>query len=565
MNLKVMKTIKNIFLLFVAALLVTGQYGCSDSYLDEKPLDKFSPENLLVNKKGFETVLFGLYSFVRVENMISTNDDAMNTGTDVACSGVTDGRFFNDYSLILPEHATPKYLWDWAYTQMLKNANLVITRAENPDVQWTEEEKNAIVAEARFFRGYTYNSLVNLFGGVPIVDKEETTPRYDYTRATRKEVLEFVMNDLEFAAKYLPVVNSDATMDGRVFRAAAYHLLSEVYISLGLETGEKNYFDKSVDAASQVINGNCGEYSLMTSRFGDTQRPGDYYSDLFWTGQQNRASGNKESIWVIQFEYLTPGGNEANNAHLRLWGPKFEDVTFPDGKKMLVCDSLGRMQGIVRPLDHANYGIWTDQNDMRCSEYNLKRDFYMNNPASEYLGQKVVLTKKDDGKMYITLADGTVTKNAVDTFRVFYPYFRKIEGEQPWGPMAGRTPNDRYAMRLSETYLLRAEAYFHKGDLENAATDINFVRNRAKAKPATASEITLDYILDERMRELVVEEHRRKTLIRLGKLYERTMKYNFRVKTNMQPYHELLPIPQKAIDANVGAKIEQNPGYPGAK
>ena len=559
-----MKKIKYIFLLVVAVVMTTGQYACNDSYLDEKPLDKFSPENLLTSRKGFETVLYGLYNYLRTESFLSSNDDAMNTGTDVACSGVTDGRFFNDYSLILPEHATPRYYWEWAYMKMLKNANLVISRAENPAIDWTEQDKNEIVAEAKFFRAYTYNSLANLFGGVPIVDKEETSPRYDYTRATRLEVLDFVRTDLEFAVQYLPVVSSDASKDGRVFRAAAYHLLSEVYISLGLESGDKSYFDKSANAASQVIDGHCGDYSLVTSRFGDTSRPGDYYSDLFWTGQQNRASGNKESIFVLQYEYLTPGANEANNYHLRLWGPKFEDVTFPDGKKLLVCDSLGRMQGIVRPLNHANYGIWEDSNDIRHNKYNFRKDFYMNNPDSEYLGEKVVLTKKDDGRMYITLSDGTITNSAVDTFRVFYPYFRKIEGEQPWGTMAGRTSNDRYVMRLSETYLLRAEAYFHKGDLDNAAASINVVRNRAQAKPVTSAEVTIDYILDERIRELVVEEPRRKTLIRLGKLYERGVKYNFRIQPNMKPYHELLPIPQKAIDANVGAKLEQNPGYPGA-
>lgn len=52
-----------------------------------------------------------------------------------------DGRFFNDYSIILPEHAAPKNMWDWAYTKMLKNANLIISRADNPDVAGTEEEK----------------------------------------------------------------------------------------------------------------------------------------------------------------------------------------------------------------------------------------------------------------------------------------------------------------------------------------------------------------------------------------------------------------------------------------
>lgn len=107
----------------------------------------------------------------------------------------------------------------------------------------------------------------------------------------------------------------------------------------------------------------------------------------------------------------------------------------------------------------------------------------MNNPDSEYFGMEVVLTKKEDGKMYITLPDGSVTNSVVDTTRNFYPYFRKIEGLMPWGNMEGRTMNDRYKMRLSETYLLRAEAYLHKGDRVNAAADINVVRKRAQASP----------------------------------------------------------------------------------
>ena len=119
-------------------------------------------------------------------------------------------------------------------------------------------------------------------------------------------------------------------------------------------------------------------------------------------------------------------------------------------------------------------------------------------------------------------------------------------------------------MRLSETYLLRAEAYLHKGDRVNAAADINVVRKRAQASPVDPADVNIDYVLDERMRELIIEEPRRRTLVRLHKMYERTMKYNYRVKNNMQPYHELWPIPQKAIDANTAIKIEQNPGYPGA-
>lgn len=547
-------------------ILAVLTISCDDSYLEEKPLDKFSPENLLTNKAGFETVIVTLHNYSREENVIvSTNDDSMTQGTDVGYSGVPDGRFFNDYSIILPEHNVPQKYWDWAYTSMIKNANLIISRAENPDIAWTEQEKNEILAEARFFRAYTFNVLVNLFGGIPIVEAEEKSPRFDYVRASRSEVLEFVRKDLEFSTQHLPLVASDASKDGRIFRAAAFHLLSEVYISLGLETGDKSFFDKSVAAATAVIDGSCGEYSLVKERFGDTSRSGDYYSDLFWTNQQNRSSGNKEGIWVIQYEHLTPGSGEKKNIDLRLWGPSLEFVTFPDGKKLLITDSLGRMSGgIVRPTDHANYGVWTDPNDIRHSVHNFKSRFWMNNPDSEYFGTEIILSQKADGKRYITLPDGTVTNSVVDTTRNFYPYFRKIEGIMPWGNMEGRTMNDKYRMRLSETYLLRAEAYLHKGDLNNSAKDINIVRDRAQAIPVTPAEVSLDYILDERIRELIIEEPRRRTLVRLNMLYERNMAYNYRVKNNMQPFHELWPIPQKAIDANSAIKIAQNPGYPGA-
>lgn len=554
-----MKKTIYIILVFIAVSI----WACKESYLSETPLDKFSPENLLVNKAGFESVIYALHLSARDEE--GANIPAMAVGTDVATSGVGDGRFFNNYKEITPTNGDVNQWWDWAYTKMLKNANLIITRAENPNIKWTVEEKNAIVAEAKFFRAYTYNVLVNAYNGVPIVEREFTEPKYDFVRSSRLEVLKFIESDLDFAVQYLPNVVTDSKKDGRIFKAAAYHLLSEVCISLGQETKSNTYYDKSIQSATKVIDGSCGVYKLMTSRFGNLGRSGDVYSDLFWTGQQNRTSGNLETIWALQYEYNTPGGGTGVNNHDRWWGPKFEDVTDPTGKKLLVNDSLGRSQGGVRPNNYYFYDIWKeDRNDMRNSKYNIRRTWIWNNPASPtYLG-KPVKTLVEGGKVYILKLDGTKSTNTVDSVRAFYPQIRKIEGLLPGGPANGRTDNDQYRMRLAETYLLRAEAYFHKGDLIAAATDINVVRARAKAKLATSSQINLDYILDERARELTVEEPRRKTLCRLGILVDRVKKYNMKSK-DIEAYHQWWPIPQKAIDANRGAELLQNPGYPGAK
>jgi starch-binding outer membrane protein, SusD/RagB family len=134
---------------------------------------------------------------------------------------------------------------------------------------------------------------------------------------------------------------------------------------------------------------------------------------------------------------------------------------------------------------------------------------------------------------------------------------------------AGATYSDQYMFRLAETYLLRAEAYLLSGDVTKAADDINLIRARASANPVSASDVTLDYILDERMRELGVEEKRRITLMRTGTLYQRVVKcnpYYANAATNgdgigMLEKYNLWPIPQSAIEANKDAVLIQNPGY----
>jgi hypothetical protein len=118
-----------------------------------------------------------------------------------------------------------------------------------------------------------------------------------------------------------------------------------------------------------------------------------------------------------------------------------------------------------------------------------------------------------------------------------------------------------------------------KGDKTRAAADINVVRRRALAAPVDPDAVSIDYILDERARELFMEEPRRRTLVRLGKLVERTRTFNSYVTgfpcpatgpcnpgqpglgTTIQAHHALFPIPQSFISANTGAVIEQNPGY----
>ena len=118
-------------------------------------------------------------------------------------------------------------------------------------------------------------------------------------------------------------------------------------------------------------------------------------------------------------------------------------------------------------------------------------------------------------------------------------------------------------MRLAETYLNRAEAYIQLGEMQKAADDINVVRSRANAKPITASDVSIDYLLDERVRELYTEEIRDVVLRRTGKFLEYLRKNNDNPQApamNVRDYNILWPIPQTEIDATGGA-LTQNPGY----
>jgi hypothetical protein len=125
---------------------------------------------------------------------------------------------------------------------------------------------------------------------------------------------------------------------------------------------------------------------------------------------------------------------------------------------------------------------------------------------------------------------------------------------------------DLILMRLGETYLLLAEAQFKQGKLSDAAASLNVIRGRAKASLITSADVTMDFILDERVRELIGEENRRMTLMRTGTLIDRATRLNMDANSrnllnNISAKNLLMPIPDSEIKLNKDATLEQNPGY----
>lgn len=544
-------------------LLITTMFmfSCKKTKLDEVPNDFFSSENAFNDPKTFQLAVNTLYSDARnfiyndngSKNGNYPNREYLRMGTDVATVGQKARPYLLvDFTTFNSTHEAASYFWNASYQTLIPRSNIIIDRADLPAAKWgSDEQKNLIVAQARFFRAYAYYTLVNLYGDVPIISHEILTPSFNFTRAPKNDVLDFIRKDLEFASEWLPQDPSKVT-EGQLTSSTADMLLSTLYLQMKLP-------DLAIASTTRIIS--SGFYKLMTSRFGNDpthsghfpEGGGDVFSDLFWDKNANRSGGNLESIWVLQTALGVPGG--ATGASLsRSWGPYYANLIAPDGKLgMILADSLGgRPVGFIRTTNYFNYEIWAgdNKNDMRNSPWNIRRTWYYNNPATKFYKQKV------DSKAV----------GLVDTIQNLYPMVRKGEGIIT-SINGSETPDYKFIVyRLAETYLLRAEAYLQKGDQENAAVNINVVRSRANAKLVSPAGVDINYILDERARELIIEEPRRITLNRLGLWYERTLKYSlnepaffYLIAKTIQPYNALFPIPQSAID--VTGDLTQNTGY----
>lgn len=539
----------------------------------ETPKDFLSTDIAYESKGDFDRALNGLYAKVRDIHFEGASDvrHAHMYGTDIIKNARGDnGSRFGDYNVFLvPTGGWPTFHWDNWY-KVVSNTNTILSRVD--DSGMTDSEKTLISAEAKFFRAFAYRYLVHLFGGVPLIVEEIKEPRTDLTRASKEAVLNQIVEDATEASSNLPSI--DSVQDGKVSNLVAYHLLAETYISLG-------EYDAAISAATNVIDD--PNTSLMTERFGTRanedpedeflkfETSGDVYWDLFRQGNQDRSAGNNEALWVAQMEVNVDGGllttTGWENALERLAGP-VHWITFqdPDGNEGMVGERSnynagGRGVSFMMNTDFFLNDLWESDwdNDIRNAPHNIIRDVVYDNPESAWYDSSAVKYPSptdinQDWRWYPFPSKITTPGNHPD--EVFLDKDRNL-----LSTAAGSTYRERYYLRLAETYLLRAEAYLGNNDPINAASDINMVRERSNATPVAPGDVTIDYILDERARELVYEEQRRITLHRTGKLVERVRMYNDLNADDIEDFHDLWPIPASEIEANKDATLEQNPQY----
>ena len=554
-----------------ASALTFGITGCSDSFLDEKMYSKYTPENSSSENRitGLYYTFAALWGWSGHQGFIS----CFQIGTDVASAGDVEGSEtpFYQYQQLNSESVGVSILWEKCY-EFINQANQIIA-------QEGEDGNAAAIAEAKFFRAYAYNTLVTLWGDVPLVLESTEVPRTDYTRETVANIDAVIDEDLQYAMANLPDLGK-AVSEDRANKDFARQLAGEAYLRMGMR--DASYFKKAEDAVTPIISN--PEYQLIQERYGQyLDQDGDFYHDMFRWHNQRRSEGNTEAIWTFEMEYNRDviGGTIDNPQHRRVWTPAFHKYSGIQN-----ADSIGgRGNGRLRLSNFMKYGLY-EKGDIRNSNFNIRRVMWYNRPDySEEIGIDAngfrVLVDDPTAVKTITIKTGDkVIPGPADSLNVFYPHTTKWGGYDETDDFGYAIVKDWPIMRLGETYLLRAEARFRQGNLQGAADDINVLRDRAfkeyreqtgdtNTGRVSAADIDLDFILDERARELIGEENRRMTLVRTNTLAERIemngdkVPYAPEIKTiqGFQEFNSLLPIPLSVIQLNKDAEIKQNPGY----
>lgn len=603
---------KSFFRILILIPATVWMMSCSEEWLTPEPLSIFVPENAFVDARGMYGALtacerniryefYGdgapiitelLFSEVSVEGTTDKPGPAMNMNIQITPSSQLNHVDFN------------KIGWFWLeYYRGIKYANVVISRID--DTKFVDDaERNAVLGAAYFHRAYRYFRLTQQFGDVPFIGKEILEPKLDIATTKREVILEKMKRDMEFASEWC----RDNVDRGRVTKGACQHLLAKICLALG-------DFDGAIAAANSVING--GVYSLMRTSFGSVPKEdGDYLtkkgvvrddvvSRLHWYA--NKAIGtNKEVLFLVLskedlvesrldlqiMRQAVPFWGVSNANFLKTpdgRGPGTSDIANQDIK---LVETFGRGIGRARSTTYSQKTIWDDPNDLRHKRYNWinMEDLVYNHPN---------LKTNPYYNTPLRLRDNNGNVATTDTIRNWYgwPHY-KLYNPDPRRIQPQGGSYDWYVYRLAETYLVRAEAYWWKGDDANAMADVNTVRTRALCAPYTdVATFDIGTILDERARELYWEEARKSELTRISYLFAQTGKpykgtvytmanfgtknffydrimeknefYNKGVKANngqeytMSPFHVLWPIPVASIQSNTQGIINQNFGYSG--
>lgn len=539
-------------------------YSCND-FLEEKNYSGLTADTFYSTISGANALVNSCYTPLRFwygqEFAISMTE----IGTDIFTRGNGCGQAeFSDYNSSLQgsSEAVTKE-WERLYSA-LNSCNTAINRLPNSNLDFSTKEIR--LGEVYFLRALYLWHIVETWGGVYLTTEECTTPSGYVSRSSKEDFYKQITEDLQMAIKKLPTNTNEY---GRATKGAAEAFMARICLY-------QEKYQEALSYAKNVIDNY--NYSLAPE-----------YNDLCDINKCNNLNENifvcmytKNEIFGTSIEegpdgepiiWRTPGNNPS---HL-FWVMCYDQVLDKNGQKP-VTRSIEYGRSFNRYMPTLFYlNLFNEKIDSRYDAI-FQQVWICNNTNSNYIHPgdtaifftKYSIPDEEEAKHnYIVIdKDYIYNQNGSINNRVQNVTFKKFL--DPSRESVNYTGSSRHAViiRLAEMYLIAAEAELYLNDKQAGADYINIIRTRA-ALPGKEMEmqiqpdqLTLDFILDERARELGGEQQRWFDLKRTGKLLERVKANNPDAQNNIKEFHLLRPIPQTQLDAVINkSDFEQNEGY----
>jgi len=543
---------KNIIKVVIVAALVQPISSCSRFLDAESP--SIVTDDFYDTKDGQEKLIVDIYTKFR--NVFNTTE-LQYYGTDLYMA-ITESeveRMFNGYDKTFNSTApVVGGYWNNLY-KIVQQSNILLSRISADS---SGEDYNEFEAKGKFFRALAYYYLVETFGDVPLYTTEQTEVINEVVRTTESEIYSTIIADLEDVKGDLG--NSNVA-SGEVNGVAVNFLLGKLYLTRAYKSYKQaSDFGNAHATFNTIINN--PNFSLLPS-----------YSSVYDENNQN----NKEVIWAMQYgadKNYVGGGNPQH----QLFG--FNITALEPNMFIRNQSDYSAMNRGYWVIPNVHEYFSNPELDTRY-DATFKRSYTINNSANVNFGKLGIFFPRwndesnDDhdavkfypfksGDNYNWLPQSTalpILNNAIDRM----PMINKFKDTRMnWG---GAGTREDVIFRLSDVYLLAAEAYLGDSNPVKALEYINIIRRRA-AIDETAyndylrlSAINIDVILDERARELLGEHDRWFDLKRTGTLLSRVKANNPFVQKydNLSNMHLLRPIPQDEINKTNG--LTQNNGY----
>lgn len=545
--------------IILTLVFATAVFNSCNDFIEEESLSYVEADETYKTASGFQLLVNSNYAWLK--GMYGGDPWLFVAGTDMYAEGRTpEPAGLSQYTQLIPASEGVDQLYMSSY-QLIQSVNKTIYYST-----LTEQTPNVpvLVGEARFLRANAYFLLVQTYGGVPIVEQNFTAPVLQFDRNTAQEVYTYIIKELE--ASLSAVGNTAYVSSGRVNKKAVNDLLAKVYLTRGYESfGTASDFTTAATYADAAIGGQALTltpaqlYTPATELNAETIFSVQY--DKSSTATSPTTLGNKQFYY---FSSYLGGAETQGSAPLRSYNlcpTKYAIDLFKQGD--LRWEST--FMNVVYEKYYDFFRV-ADKSTLKIKHY-YEPSWYT--AADKTAWMTANASKLTTGFVYHDKgtydAAYTLVKN-LDYQTIPVKKFDDPALTTPasTGPVSTR---DITIARLADTYLIAAEAYLKAGNPGLGLTRLNAVRARAGVANATPAEFNINYILDERGREMLGEYNRWFDLKRTGTLVARAVQYNYRITSASQfngnggNQKILRPIPQTVLDLNQNKNFPQNPAY----